>query len=114
MLKHNDTLQKFTTSLYLYVTWECLALIKKEAKHRKMEQNDESLCEDDTNIKVYNKMLVEELLHGTDQKDRWIIEEHYFKNKTLQQIGIENGYSREAARKKLKKAIRKIQQCVLK
>ena len=65
-----------------------------------MEQFDKQ----DTNYS--NKLQVLDIMGGLDSETVNILEQRFFHNMTMKEIGKKNGYSRETARRRLRNAIK--------
>jgi len=114
--------QKFTTSLHRFTDWECKRELRKQrgGKTKRAvvivplyEQSVETLHENQDFLgnNLYNP-LNEELEHVRERMgqlpfdwQRQVVEQYYFKHMTMEQIGRANGYSKEAARQKINKAL---------
>lgn len=120
LAKHIEGKQKFTSSLYRFVNWECKALAQKLRRQNKNfsqipVETKMSLCEKhkfsyrnmvDTRVLTEGLMLL-------DPDSKKLIEDYYLNNKTYNEISVENGYSTETARKRVKNAINKLKElCV--
>lgn len=97
--KHDYTRQKFTSSLYRFINWECLKTIKENSKYRQNYKQIDNL----TNNLSYNDseewMLVDVL-----NEDEYSLYSKYFKeNHTLSQIADQEGLSQEWIRQKILK-----------
>ena len=104
---HDDSYgRKFTTSLFMHVDWEC----KRElcAQNRKPLL---SLGESDGQIESPppNKD-VSEILDSLTENQKKIMHQRFFENKTLEEIGKSEGYSKEAARQNINKIILKLRE----
>ena len=87
---------KFTSYLYQQLTFA----IKNSLKKRKREF---------TNIPIEKSRIepenVSRILGDLPKEYRGLLRQKYLGNMTMEEIGKENGYSRETARRKIKKAI---------
>ena len=54
-----------------------------------------------------------EIVNGLDQQHVDIIHQRFYKNMTMKEIGKENGYSRETARRRVKNAIKSCKESAL-
>ena len=104
---HDDKYgRKFTTSLFIHVDWEC----KRELASMN-KKNMSLLGEQDNDIPSpassgdFSDML--EVLTD-NQKD--IIRQRFYENRTLEEIGNNQGYSKEAARQNINKIILKLRE----
>lgn len=67
-----------------------------------------------THDKSYDDyMLCFEIVNGLDQQHVDIIHQRFYKNMTMKEIGKENGYSRETARRRVKNAIKSCKESAL-
>jgi RNA polymerase sigma factor (sigma-70 family) len=104
----SDKNQKFTSSLWKFVLWEC----NKELRKTKVQLNSVQLsllkidCEtEDQNIAKYE---VQDLLLTLSKEDRGVIESYYFQKKTMEEIGRELGITKEAARQRISRILKKL------
>ena len=99
---------KFTSYLYQQITFA----FKNKLKKKRIEFNNESLEKVDTRNK--SRMEVFDILTGLDPELRDVLDKRFYHNMTMVEIGKSNGYSRETARRRLKKAIKMCQKnCVV-
>ena len=91
---------KFTSYLYQQITFA----FKNKLKKKRIEFNNDSLEKVDT--KHTARMEVFDILTGLDSELRDVINKRFYHNMTMVEIGESNGYSRETARRRLKKAIK--------
>lgn len=107
---HDDTKQKFTTSLWRFTNWECRRELAK-MRYKKNSMYTQSLSNMDVEYKpnpaIQDMMECMELLPDTDKN---IIQQYYFERRTMEEIGQINRYSKEAARTKIKKAVKKLRE----
>lgn len=104
--KHRDEKgNKFTTSLWMYVQWECLHELRDQRKQwdwKRIEDVEEPALPPN---RMEGYQLVEEKLASLNDDSRNIIQQHYLEGMSLRDIGVRNGYSHEWARKKLAAAM---------
>ena len=104
---HDDSYgRKFTTSLFIHVDWEC----KREigVMNRKPMS---SLGENDSDIpSPAVSGEYSEILETLPEKQKKIMYQRFFENKTLEEIGKSEGYSKEAARQNINKIILKLRE----
>lgn len=114
-LKHHEENRgnKFTTSLWRFITWEC----KREAsKKYKALQNKPISMDDFKNFDVPGDKEGEEIENIRDcisllpDNDKQLIQEYYFDKRTMEEIGTAHNYTKEAARQKIKKAVSKLKE----
>lgn len=91
---------KFTSYLYQQLSYA----MKNEVKGKRHEYNVEAVEKVDTNI--ISKMEILDIVTGLDEEDSEILQQRFFYNMTMKEIGKTNGYSRETARRRLKNAVR--------
>lgn len=103
-----DKNQKFTSSLWKFVRWEC----NKELRKTKVQQNSVQLsllktdCEtEDPGIGQYE---IKDLLAVLSKDERSIIEDYYFQKKTMEEIGKERYITKEAARQRIARILKKL------
>lgn len=100
--KYDDTKgAKFTSFLYQRLTFA----LKNEVKPRKKKEFSVNEIENNTPEKK-PLQSINELLDGLPSESAKILSQKYIYNMTMVEIGKENGYSRETARRKLKNAIK--------
>ena len=59
------------------------------------------------------RIEIKELIDNLDEETKDIIYKRFYESKTAKEIGEENGYGRETARRRIKQAIEKIKKCLL-
>jgi RNA polymerase sigma factor (sigma-70 family) len=92
---------KFTSYLYQQISFA----FKNKLKKKRMEFNrDENF--DKADISTRGRMEVFDILTGLDPELKDVIDKRFYHNMTMVEIGKSNGYSRETARRRLKKAIK--------
>jgi len=102
---------KFTTSLWRFVDWEC----KRQYRNKKKKKNvihtvNIENIEIEEKPRALHKSHIEEKLEELSEFDRKILTEYYIEGYTMEEIGKRNGYSKEAARQKIKKALTRLEQ----
>jgi DNA-directed RNA polymerase specialized sigma24 family protein len=124
---HQDRFgQKFTTSLHRLTDWECKRELRKQRGGKingKIKRAavivplyDQAVFvfpedEDFLGNNLYNPLnedlehIRERMKHLPFEWQRKVVEQYYFRHMTMEQIGKANGYSKEAARQKLKKTM---------
>lgn len=98
---------KFTSSLWRFVHWECKKELQTLArtKFKPTELFDIAI---DKPI----ESIFDDIDHILDQEQSKIVKLRFLHRMTLKEIGKEFGYSKEAARQKLEKAIDRIRNMV--
>jgi RNA polymerase sigma factor (sigma-70 family) len=91
---------KFTSYLYQQLSYA----FKNKIKKKRQEFNVDEFDKMDANYG--NQMEVIDIVHGLDPDTAKILEQRFYNNMTMKEIGKRNGYSRETARRKLKNAIK--------
>jgi RNA polymerase sigma factor (sigma-70 family) len=101
--------QKFTTSLWRFTDWECkreLLKIKHLSKTHTIpisEFNDAfDMPSPETSQDVDD---IRECINLLLPIEKQLIQEYYFERRTMEEIGRLHGYSKEAARQKIAKAV---------
>ena len=91
---------KFTSYLYQQLSFA----FKNKLKAKKFEfaYSDIEKCDDRTK----SRYEVIDILTGLDPELKEVITQRFYHNMTMVEIGEANGYSRETARRRLKKAIK--------
>tara|TARA_R110000796_G_scaffold205947_2_gene322317 strand:- start:33 stop:497 length:465 start_codon:yes stop_codon:yes gene_type:complete len=91
---------KFTSYIYQQLSFA----FKNKIKKKRREFNVESI--ENVDRKLQGRMEVKDILMGLNSEYTDIIHKRYYQNMTMMEIGKSNGYSRETARRRLKKAIK--------
>ena len=91
---------KFTSYLYQQLSFA----YKNKIKKKRMEYNVDIV--EDVDRKLQQRMEVGDILMGLEPEYRDVINKRYYYNMTMTEIGNSNGYSRETARRRLKKALK--------
>lgn len=102
---HNESFStKFTSSLWRFVNWECKKELRTLAtsKYKPLELFDVANEEEE----MYS--VFDDLHDVLDQEYCQIIKLRFLEKMTLREIGNKFGYTKEAARQKLEKAIGQI------
>ena len=89
---------KFTSYLYQQLSYA----FKNELKKKKRS----FACACDKEYDVKNKTIAWEILNDLPDEPRKILEQKFYGEMTMAEIGSKNGYSRETARRRLKKALK--------
>lgn len=91
---HQTGRQKFTSSLYYFVGWECQREIR-DSRHRELP----CLSDIDNTPQEYmdpiNTLIVQECLSVLTPQEQEIVIARFVNNRTLDDIGKEFGYSRQ-------------------
>jgi len=107
---------KFTSFLCNRVFWECQKQLYEIKKTKKIPKSDAASCLI-SEICGYESKLdrveISELLDKLDEESRYIIFQRFYESKTAKEIGEENGYGRETARRRIIQALEKLKQCLL-
>lgn len=106
--KHNpDYQQKFTTSLYRFVVWECAREVERlygKKNGRKLHQLEDA----DKLEQPQGDERLEEILEQLELLPEWmsqIVRLHYLEKMTIRQLGQHFGWSRWMTRNRLKRAM---------
>ena len=98
--------KKFTSFLYQKLDWRYKKIVREKKRKR-------SVCYENIDIKNYGDGIdVEQKIHsytdGLPNHLTKVILQYYLHNMTIEEIGNKNHYSRETARRLIKKALSKI------
>ncbi len=105
--KHDPDRSKLTSYLYQQLSFA----LKNKVKKKRVEFNCDSFDKTDNNYT--NRLNVIDMITGLDGEYIKILDQRFYKNMTMAEIGKVNGYSRETARRRLKAAIKQCQEsCV--
>lgn len=92
---------KFTSYVYQQLSYAFKNKVKKKNVQFNNVETLEKIDED-----FENQVNVSEFLFGLDEELIQVIEQRFYKNMTMVEIGKTNGYSRETARRRVQKAIK--------
>ena len=92
--------RKFTSFLYNRIDWEC----KKHVFCEEVSKEDSHCYQDSFEI--------QEVLNKLDPKYQRAVSQRFFKKMTMQEIADSNGYSRETARRYVKKGLDEVRKCL--
>ncbi len=112
--KHEDGRQQFTSSLYRFTTWECQNAIRQRARSRRvlsLSDVPEPPCPVDDRKEDIDHMY--ECMEMLSPKDRSVIDQYYFQELTLEEIGDINRYTRQAACANLARAVDRLRKLCL-
>lgn len=100
---------KFTTSLFRFVRWECSREIRRLNNYRKhvVAMPDNCDVSDETDTDIVN---LRESIRLLPEQHKDILHQYYFDNRTMEEIGVRNGYSKESARQKINKALAELRE----
>tara|TARA_R110002167_G_scaffold361295_1_gene579461 strand:+ start:1994 stop:2515 length:522 start_codon:yes stop_codon:yes gene_type:complete len=106
---------KFTSYLYQQLSYAFKTWVKKAEKNLEFTQGmkldserDRDLtntAEDAVDINNLNSQLVADITTGLPADIVAILKQRFYNNMTMKEIAQENGYSRETARRRVKKAV---------
>lgn len=92
---------KFTSYVYQQLTFALKNQIKKKRKEFNSQRTLEKM---DVNQVMYQEVY--DIITGLEEEDTKILEQRFYHNMTMKEIGLKNGYSRETARRRLKNAVK--------
>lgn len=109
----NDKGNKFTTSLWRFITWECNRELTKKFKEtnnqfvsiNEFDNFDYQAVEESDDISN-----LRECIGLLPQAEQELIKEYYFDRYTMEEIGVKHKYTKEAARQKINKALVKLKE----
>lgn len=101
--------RKFTTSLWKWVTWECLREVGRSKRFAPKHFEDVEACfyEDE---RVENRAFVVGCLSKIPKFNRKIIKQRFLLGMTFEDIGQANGLSKETARQRYLESIDKLKE----
>jgi RNA polymerase sigma factor (sigma-70 family) len=101
--------QKFTSSLWLFVSWECRRLLRaKKANVKFVQMSSMGIDVPEKNGLDERCQKVKEYVELLSEKDKKVLKQYYYDNHTMEEIGNLNGYTKEAARQKINKGIKNL------
>lgn len=100
--------QKFTTSLYRFVDWECKKELNRITKQRKNVSLETIKIDVPYWGPTEDTEHLRECLKLLPKPESQLVDMYYFRDMTLEEIGRNNRYTKEAARQKLNKAVQKL------
>ena len=106
---HRDDMgQKFTSSLYRFIHWECLREIHNNKKQFAELPDEVSSPESDPTQAI----ILQECLEILPQEAREIVVARYIENRTLADIGNRHHYSKQGIQNILTRSIKAMQEHV--
>tara|TARA_R110000824_G_scaffold268532_3_gene457163 strand:+ start:285 stop:779 length:495 start_codon:yes stop_codon:yes gene_type:complete len=104
---HDDKYgRKFTTSLFIHVDWECkreLGILTRKPLSF-LGEHDEEI----PSPAISGEAL--DILDTLTEKQKEIMYQRFYENRTLEEIGKKQGYSKEAARQNINKILSKLRE----
>jgi len=101
--KHNPKLgNKFTSSLYLFVKWQCAGQIRQNKNNRYVELREDIV---DESPAVLDCMIVHEYLEKLPKRQKKVVYDKFFEGKNGAEIARELNCTRENVRQLLERAI---------
>lgn len=107
---HDDSFgQKFTTSLWRFTDWECKRILRSQKNRVScMQLSAIEIDLPEENVMTDDVKFMKECVHLLPKDEKEILQLYYYQNLTMEEIGKANGYSKEAARQKINKSLRKL------
>jgi RNA polymerase sigma factor (sigma-70 family) len=102
---HQESRQKFTTSLYRFAKWELQNTLRSAIRQNRLRTVPLRDIVPKTDTAVADVM---DCIESLDEKDQRLIRLHYLESMTFEEIGREEGYSREAAYYNVHRAVDKL------
>mgnify|MGYP001579968962 CR=1 FL=1 len=99
----NSKGQKFTTNLYKFTDWECKKQLKTQKSQKTMYQFPKNF--DIHTCQNKNSEYIKDCMDSLSIKNKEIIQQYFFDNKTMSEVGQMLNISKEAVRQKLNRAI---------
>jgi DNA-directed RNA polymerase specialized sigma subunit len=104
---HDDSYgRKFTTSLFIHVDWEC----KREISYINRKKLGQLGDSDEDVISPVPSGEVSEILESLPDKEKEMMYQRFYENRTLEEIREGQGYSKEAARQNINKIISRLRE----
>ncbi len=97
--KHDESKSKFTSFLYSQLSFA----LKNKVKKAKVEYNCSNIEKEDYKVDISLEYI--DIVSGLPDDVRKILNQRFYENLTMKEIGRINGYSRETARRRLKNAV---------
>ena len=107
---------KFTSFLCNRLFWECQKQLYEIKKSRKIPKSDAASCliaEICGYENKFDSIEITEILDKLDEESRDIIFKRFYESKTTKEIGLDNGYGRETARRRIIEAVDKLKELCL-
>lgn len=110
---------KFTSSLWRFTVWECRRALKRINTQRNKHTVNISAIETQNTFDIPaaeinpNVEYLRECMDKLRPDDRTLIKEYYLDKYTMEEIGNLHGYSKEAARQKINKALTELKKICL-
>lgn len=98
--------RKFTTYLYSGIQLQCMKTIRNELELKPID--------DVVSYMDFNRIYIRDCVDKLEDDDKNLIYDRYFDMKTLKEISSEQGYSIETARRKINKALCKLEKILTK
>lgn len=110
---------KFTSFLCNRLFWEIQKQLYEINKIKRLPKNDSAsmfiseICHSKENSEKISsiKLEVNEMLEKLDKNSKDILFKRFYESKTAKEIGQDNGYGRETARRRINEALEKLKQC---
>lgn len=106
---------KFTSFLCNRLFWEIQKQLYEINKARRIPKSDSAstliseICHSKENS---DNLEIDEIFENLDNNSRDILFKRFYESKTAKEIGQDNGYGRETARRRINEALEKLKQCL--
>ncbi len=106
---------KFTSFLCNRLFWEIQKQLYEINKERRIPKSDPAstliseICHSKEN---FDNLEIDEIFENLDNNSRDILFKRFYESKTAKEIGQDNGYGRETARRRINEALEKLKQCL--
>ena len=106
---------KFTSFLCNRLFWEIQKQLYEINKARRIPKSDSAstliseICHSKEN---FDNLEIDEIFENLDNNSRDILFKRFYESKTAKEIGQDNGYGRETARRRINEALEKLKQCL--
>lgn len=104
-----DRGMKFTTLLYTNVRRQCFESMKKIMKEKKKRKQEVSI-NNAINFGYQNSTLMNDIIMSLNPKEAKLLNDRFIMNKTLQEIGLEEGVTSQRINQRVDALLDKIKQ----
>jgi len=106
---------KFTSFLCNRLFWEIQKQLYEINKMKRIPKSDSAsmfISEICHSKESFDKVEIDEIFEKLDQNSKDILFKRFYESKTAKEIGQDNGYGRETARRRINEALEKLKQCL--
>jgi len=106
---------KFTSFLCNRLFWEIQKQLYEINKRKRLPKSDSAsilISEICQSKESFDKLEIDEIFENLDDNSKEILFKRFYESKTAKEIGQDNGYGRETARRRINEALEKLKQCL--